>query len=295
MTCRFQRSGAIELYFYDELAPPDRAFLQSHLRQCVECRGALDDLACIQSALAGTDWVDGPADGDWSRFMARLEAATTGVTAMGSGDVEPSATSPQRAKLPGMKLPAMKLAGVKLPGVVTYLTMAALLTIVTIAVLLAARQRDLRQDTSADAPATSSTAPLSATTAPAAAFPANAWLASDTSDNPALVSVSGQHFERSKLVLLGLATRDANRQATSGWAYERELAGTLLGDTRLYRQAAEARGLSTLAGVMQDLEVVLLQTAMTEEQSAESLGQLQRLIRRRDLLTKMNVVNAEGS
>ena len=34
------------------------------------------------------------------------------------------------------------------------------------------------------------------------------------------------------------------------WAYERQLAGALLDDTRLYKQAAEARGLESLAGVM---------------------------------------------
>ena len=104
-----------------------------------------------------------------------------------------------------------------------------------------------------------------------------------------LAAVSDQHFERSKLVVLGLATKDA-RQAD--WDYERELAGTLLSDTRLYRAAAEERGMQSLAGVMRDLELVLLQTSMSEQRDAASLGQLQRLIRRRDLITKMEIVHA---
>ena len=102
-------------------------------------------------------------------------------------------------------------------------------------------------------------------------------------------AVSDQHFERSKLVVLGLATKDA-RQAD--WAYERELAGTLLSDTRLYRAAAEERGMQSLAGVMRDLELVLLQTSMSEQRDAASLEHLQRLIRRRDLITKMEIVHA---
>ena len=87
--------------------------------------------------------------------------------------------------------------------------------------------------------------------------------------------------------MLGLATKDAGR---ADWEYERELAGTLLSDTRLYRVAAEERGMQSLAGVMRDLELVLLQTSMSEQQDAASLEQLQRLIRRRDLMTKMAIV-----
>jgi hypothetical protein len=109
----------------------------------------------------------------------------------------------------------------------------------------------------------------------------------------ALASLSGQHFERSKLVVLGLATRDA-KVDPGNWDYERELASTLLGDTRLYRIAAEERGMNTLAGVMRDLELVLLQTSMSEQHDAASLEQLQRLIRRRDLITKMNVSYTAG-
>ena len=109
--------------------------------------------------------------------------------------------------------------------------------------------------------------------------------------DPGLAAVSDQHFERSKLVVLGLATKDA-RQAD--WDYERELAGTLLSDTRLYRAAAEERGMQSLAGVMRDLELVLLQTSMSEQRDAASLEQLQRLIRRRDLITKMEIVHAGG-
>jgi hypothetical protein len=91
-------------------------------------------------------------------------------------------------------------------------------------------------------------------------------------------------------VLLGLATRNPQASNAGDWSYERELASTLLDDTRLYRMAAEERGMTSLADVMRDLELVLLQTSMTEEANPETLAQLQRLIRRRDLLTKMNAV-----
>jgi hypothetical protein len=67
-----------------------------------------------------------------------------------------------------------------------------------------------------------------------------------------------------------------------------------LSDTRLYRHAAEERGMTKLADVMRDLELVLLQTSMSDSPDAESLARLQRLIRRRDLITKMDVVKTTG-
>ncbi len=87
-----------------------------------------------------------------------------------------------------------------------------------------------------------------------------------------------EHFEKSKLVVLGLATKTADQRHPADWAYERELATSLLNDTRLYRLAAEDRGLDNLAGVMRDLELVLLQTSLTDANDPSSLPQLQRLI-----------------
>jgi hypothetical protein len=104
-----------------------------------------------------------------------------------------------------------------------------------------------------------------------------------------LASVSARHLERSKLVVLGLATREADLSERSDWAYERELATSLLNDTRLYRMAAEQRGLTSLAGVMRDLELVLLQTSMSEATDAAALPRIQRLIRKRGLVEKMDV------
>lgn len=107
-------------------------------------------------------------------------------------------------------------------------------------------------------------------------------------------ALSEQHFERSKLVVLGLANKDPRVINEQDWAYERGLATTLLDDTRLYRMAAEDRGLTTIAGVMGDLELVLLQTSLADAPDVETLNRIQRLIQKRDLVTKMDVA-ATGS
>ena len=82
---------------------------------------------------------------------------------------------------------------------------------------------------------------------------------------------------------------DPHLASEADWAYERGLASNLLNDTRLYRVAAEERGLKKLAGVMGDLELVLLQTSLAETPDPATLEQIQRLIHKRDLVAKMEV------
>jgi hypothetical protein len=102
---------------------------------------------------------------------------------------------------------------------------------------------------------------------------------------------SAEHLERSKLVVLGLATRDPHARARD-WQYERVLAGTLLRDTRLYRQAAMQDGASDVERVMRDLETVLLEASMSDKSDRAALARVQRLIAKRDLVVKMRVIAA---
>lgn len=271
MTCPLQDAGTIELYFYDELPAPERRAVTGHLPACPACRQALEELAAVRAALAAQPDVAAPPDG-WPAFMARLDRA---VAAPDAGP---------RAPLPDAWPWTASPAG---SG---YLAAAAAIALVTLSVLFAPGRRPAGDA----APGRQASAQQQLAPAPDA-MPADAVSADAVpAPDPALVSLSGQHFERSKLVVLGLATKEPEGSAGADWAYERELAGTLLGDTRLYRQAAEARGMNGLADVMRDLELVLLQTSMAQEPDAGSLEQLQRLIRRRDLLTKMDVVHARA-
>ena len=92
----------------------------------------------------------------------------------------------------------------------------------------------------------------------------------------------------------GLATRDPVHTSSADWEYERQLAGSLLSDTRLYRRAAEQRGLNDVARVMGDLETVLLETSLGDHTDPESLERVQQLIRKRDLVVKMQVIGGSG-
>jgi Putative zinc-finger len=262
--CHVQASGTIELYFYDELDAAERASVEHHVEECGECAHALDELRMIRAALAARPDVAAPESGDWSAFMARLDTALA----------RESATSPVAGR-GGNREGGPRLAA--------YVAMAALLALVTVSVVMALRSRH--------APEVPTTASADDARPPGALRPAGGDSASaGDAQNVDFETLSEEHFERSKLVVLGLATKDPADRRPSDWAYERELASSLLDDTRIYRLEAEDRGLSEIAGVMRDLEMVLLQTSMTDEKDPAALPQLQRLIQKRDLLGKMDAV-----
>jgi hypothetical protein len=209
-----------------------------------------------RSALGERPDVDAPPHGDWRPFMSRLDAAIAG----------------ERLVSPLMAAPPVRhgsMAG--------FLAMAALLTLVTASVGYLA----LHQPPGVE--------PMPIAAAGGAPAPAEGASGLMDGENAAFAAVSEQHFERSKLVILGIANKDAETTSWADWAYERGLAGLLLDDTRLYRRAAQERGLGSLVGVMSDLELVLLQTSLSEDPDRAALDRLQRLIRKRDLLTKMEM------
>lgn len=161
------------------------------------------------------------------------------------------------------------------------LAMAAMLALVTMAVFAAARFRGLP------------TVPQTAVETPPAASPQPTPV--NTTLAQSLREGSVEHLERSKLVVLGLTSRDPRHTTAEDWQYERRLAGTLLPDTRLYRLAAQDRGVADVARVMRDLETVLLEASLSDHTDRDALERLQRLIAKRDLVMKMQVVATNGS
>jgi anti-sigma factor RsiW len=254
-TCFEEAAGTIELYFYGELDEDARGRLEQHLSTCPKCRHALNELYVIRRALATRPEVSAPPEGDWTGFMNRL---TRGIEDDSLGAAERTTAASWRR------------------GYGAYIAIAALLALVTVSVAQLVRSRFSAVDGQ-----TAWTDPGSSQTAP--------W-----SENAAFASLSEQHFDRAKLVVLGLANKEAGDGLPAEWEYERELASTLLADTRLYRLAAEDRGMNQLARTMGDLELVLLQASLSQDPQPETLAQIQRLIRKRDLVTRMNVVAAAG-
>ena len=254
----------VVLYFYDELEAVERARAAAHLRECSECRQRLEDLHAIRRALAERPAVDAPPIGDWSGFMRRLDAAVGPTSPIARP--EPEAILEYRSGRWSVRY---------------VIALAAMLALVTFAVFAVVRSRGAASVT------------RSANTVPAS-FPGPV-----TTQAPAphqsLREVSVEHLERSKLVVLGLATRDPEQTTADDWQYERRLAGRLLSDTRLYRMAAQDRGVADVARVMRDLETVLLEASLSDSSDHDALERLQRLIAKRDLVMKMQVMATGGA
>jgi hypothetical protein len=256
--CEVQSSGTIEMYFYDELPAAERMHVARHIRACAECRAATEQVEDIRRALSSRPDIAAPPGDDWSGFMARLGAATA------AADGEAHAAERDRHRISATRWSRSGL-----------MATAALLALTTIGVMSALRAR----------PPIAPVVAVPAPQVPDTAAPAG---------NQGFEEVSEEHFERSKLVVLGLAAKDPAQTKSADWVYERELAATLLSDTRIYRMAAEDRGLRSIADVMGDLELVLLQASFADVRDPASLAQIQRLIRRRDLVEKMDVVAVSG-
>jgi putative zinc finger protein len=268
--CDLFDSPDIELYFYNELDAGGRRRVDAHLRGCAACRQRLDDLRAIRRALASRPVVDAPPAGDWSGFMRRLDAAIAAdTTAPRPASVSPGVAAPRSGWAPFARATGARLR----PA----LALAAMLALVTLGVAIAARYRTTPApppviESASQAPAQTSAPELKA------------------DPDRSLKVGTAEHLERSKLVVLGLATRDPQHTTADDWQYERQLAGNLLTDTRLYRLQAQDRGMTDVARVMRDLETVLIEASMADKPDRDTLERVQRLITKRDLVVKMQVV-----
>jgi hypothetical protein len=321
--CELRNTPDVEIYFYGELDTVDRLRVERHVRGCADCRQRLDDLHAIRAALAARPAVQAPpagdpsagsgswratssgnpstgsgspratSRGDWSGFMRRLDAELTRAGA--PSNVRAVEASNLRTLEPA-RAGALQPATLETQGawnLRTVVAFAAMLALATFGVAIAMRSRPAP----AARVAVATPPPISAPTMPA---PDSTLVTSLVRSSPAaahgdraLREGSLEHLERSKLVVLGLATRDPHARVQD-WQYERALAGTLLTDTRLYRQAAIQGGATDMARVMRDLETVLLEASMSDRKDAAALERVQRLIAKRDLLVKMQVMATAG-
>jgi anti-sigma factor RsiW len=239
------------LYFYGELPPDGRTAFERHLPDCKACQEALDELAEIRKALAPIPALAQRSHFEWAAFMRRLDARIQGTGAPEEGDGQPQRTT-------------------RRPTMAAVLAIAASLVIGIGAGVLWQRERSRP-----------SIPGSTATGLPAAAGQSAAQQARWKARDAAI-----QHLDRSKIVLLGLANKDAGAVSADDWAYERSLAASLLPDTRLLRLGALEAGDAELASLLNDLEVLMLQASFSAEPDRATLSRLQRYISHRDLLVR---------
>ena len=122
---------------------------------------------------------------------------------------------------------------------------------------------------------------------PSAPLPREATSAASVRERVLLVDL-GEHLDRSQMVLIELVSEDA-----SGAANEQARAAQLLGENRLYRQAALRAGDTATAAVLDDLERVLVDVAASSgKMSQEDFDLVRRRIESQGLLFKVRVVSS---
>jgi hypothetical protein len=106
-----------------------------------------------------------------------------------------------------------------------------------------------------------------------------------------LVAV-GDHLERSQMVLVELA--NAQTHGELDISTERQYADDLLASNRLYRQTAVQLGETNVAGVLDDLERVLVEVARGPSQvSMDQLAEIQQRIEAEGILFKVKIIGSD--
>jgi hypothetical protein len=111
-----------------------------------------------------------------------------------------------------------------------------------------------------------------------------------------LVMAVGEHLGRSEMMLieLGNAEPESAKQKEINISGERRRAENLVEENRLYRQTALEQGDTALAGVLDELERVLLDVAHSPgEVTPAQLDEMQQRIAARGILFKVRVVGKE--
>lgn len=111
-----------------------------------------------------------------------------------------------------------------------------------------------------------------------------------------LVMAVGEHLGRSEMMLieLGNAEPESSKQKEVNISAERRRAEDLVEENRLYRQTALEQGDTALAGVLDELERVLLDVAHGPgEVTPAQLDEMQQRIAARGILFKVRVVGKE--
>ena len=107
-----------------------------------------------------------------------------------------------------------------------------------------------------------------------------------------LLIAVGDHLERSQMVLVELAHADTSGELDI--SAERQLADDLVASNRLYRQTARQMGHANVAGLLDELERVLVEVARgPSTMTMQQLADIQQRIESQGILFKVKVIGSE--
>lgn len=244
-------------FVMDDLSAEEMEAVRVHLRTCVECRAAVDELGQVVAAVPRpqerpSDLVD---EAHWAELAARIERNL------------PSARHAERTHPLRLRERIRMLLPSPRPALAFALATVVLAVMATLVFRPWDRQEPVKE------------------TAVTRAEQAG-------EDSPAGADIS-THLRRSKNLLVGLTNKPVDSEATTDLSVEREASRRLLADNRRYRsEVLDPQSSEVLA----DLEKIMIEVANSREQApASDLYLIRQGIRQQNLLFKVRMAEQLSS
>ena len=246
-------------YIERELSPADHVRLAAHLETCADCARVVEEVHHVLWEASALGPIEPPPH-VWERVQTRVR--------------DDAVQSPEsKVQSPGSKARSPE-PGVRSHRVAWALATAALVVMA----FLTGRLMNLREQ-------------------PAAVQQAVAGDGQAARDEAVvrervLLIAVGDHLERSQMVLVELA--HAETRGNLDISAERQLADDLVASNRLYRQTALQMGQATVAGLLDELERVLVEVARGPSTvNMRQLAIIQQQIEAQEILFKMKVIGSD--
>lgn len=242
-------------YIERELSPAEHVRIATHLDTCRACALVVAEIQEVVRDAAALGPIVPPPH-VWTRIQERLQSPESKVESP-----EPRVESPESKGRSRWTTSAW----------------AAATAALVVMAFLTGRFANLREQ---------QTAPSQGTVEPRAI--ADAALVRER----VLLIAVGDHLERSQMVLVELA--HAETRGELDISAERQLADDLVASNRLYRQTAQQMGQAHVAGVLDELERVLVEVARGPSTvSRRQLADIQQRIEAQGILFKVKVIGSE--
>ena len=251
-------------YIERELSPAEHVRVATHLESCSECAVLVAEIQQVVRDASTLGPLDPPPH-VWTLIQERLQSSESGVESPES-----------RVRSPESKVESPRSGVERRWTRFAWVAATAALVVMAFFTGRFVHQRDQQsasQRTASDEASRASTQDAL------------------VRERVLLIAV-GDHLERSQMVLVELA--HAETRGTLDISAERQLADDLVASNRLYRQTAQQMGQANVAGLLDELERVLVEVARGPSTvSMRQLADIQQRIESQGILFKVKVIGSE--
>jgi hypothetical protein len=257
MTMTHPTEETLNDYIERELSPAEHVRIATHLDTCPDCALVVADIQQLVRDAAALGPMEPPPH-VWERVKSLVDSQQSQV------DSRESAVQSQKPKAQGLW-----------PRYAWALATAALVVMA----FFTGRYAQQREQPRAAQPSAAAATPI--TNGDAAAV-----------RERVLAAAVGDHLERSQMMLVELAHAETRDELDI--SAERQLADDLVASNRLYRQSAQQMGQDDVAGLLDELERVLVEVARGPSTvSMRQLADIQQRIESQGILFKVKVIGSE--